>query len=185
MIGSGFSGYGWWMFLMSIINCRKQWMQMQLAEGSKYINPVLRRWPSMWCRMIMKLHFSVVFTVRKQMKIITSGKGRSSRKIHECGVKPCWCDKSRSACCIPYAEMMGPSVFAGNTRMYISKVIQKRYVVCCSEFDVENEEMLWSSERFTEVVLHAEILDCTNVSICLTFALNCRMEILCLPSSFY
>ena len=41
------------------------------------------------------------------MKIITSGKGRSSRKIHECGVKPCWCGKSRIACCIPYAENDG------------------------------------------------------------------------------
>lgn len=42
--------------------------------------------------------------------------------------------------------------------MYISEIIQKRYdVVCCPEFDVENEEMLWSSERFTEVVLQAEI----------------------------
>ncbi len=53
--------------------CRKEWMQMQLSKGSKYINPVLWRWPSiMWCRIIMKMHFSVVFTERKQMKIVTS-----------------------------------------------------------------------------------------------------------------
>ena len=61
--------------------------------------------------------------------------------------------------------------------MYISEIIQKRYVVCCPEFDVENEEMLWSSERFTEVVLQAEILGYTNVSICLTLGLNCRTKI--------
>ena len=42
----------------------------------------------------------------------------------------------------PTPKMMGLSVFAGNTRMYISEIIQKRYVVCCPEFDVENEEML-------------------------------------------
>lgn len=43
----------------------------------------------------------------------------------------------------PTPKMMGLSLFAGNTTMYISEIIQKRYdVVCCPEFDVENEEML-------------------------------------------
>ena len=112
-----------------------------------------------------------------------SCKGRSSRKIHECGVKPCWCGKSRSTYCIPYAENDVSISLSGNTRMYISEVIQKRYVVCCPEFDVENEEMLWSSERLKEVVLQAEIMEYTNVSICLTFALKCCTKIQCLLSS--
>ena len=42
----------------------------------------------------------------------------------------------------PTPKMIGLSVFAGHTRMYISEVIQEHYVACCTEFDVKNEEML-------------------------------------------